>query len=172
MSGGQDYYNPPQGNSHHFQSNNPFQQSQQEQDAWQQQPAGNSPAGMDPAQQGYSQPQGYSEPHGHQGQSYDAPPGPPPGQTSGHVPSGQAQPRHTDTFKESDFVPADERGEQREAMEQFEMSKGHQSQEDRDMETLQQEFPSIDGSLVAALYSDSKSLSGTREMLSELGGQS
>ena len=63
-----------------------------------------------------------------------------------------------------------ERGEQREALEQFEMSKGHQSQEDQDMETLQREFPAIDGSLIAALYGDSKSLSGTREMLREVSG--
>jgi hypothetical protein len=77
-------------------------------------------------------------------------------------------PRRTGTFEETDFVPADERGEQREALEQFEMSKGTESQEDRDIATLQREFPSVDGSLVAALYGDSKSVSATREMLGEI----
>lgn len=66
-------------------------------------------------------------------------------------------------------MPADERGEQREAIEQFEMSRGQpESQSDRDVATLQQEFPTVDGSLIAALYSDSQSLSGTRETLKEL----
>ncbi|KAI7056810.1 hypothetical protein KC352_g44301, partial [Hortaea werneckii] len=72
------------------------------------------------------------------------------------------------TFKESDFVPEGERGEQREAMEQFEMGRP-QTNEDRDMEDLQREFPSVDGSLIAALYGDSgKSAGATREMLREL----
>ncbi|KAK3647741.1 hypothetical protein LTR56_007970 [Elasticomyces elasticus] len=123
----------------------------------------------------------------------DAPPGHlPPGHTqpggyqSSPPPSGQTQnysssqdqyapglpdrnPRRSATFKESDFVPTEERGEQREMLEHFEMSKGSESQEDRDIATLQREFPALDGSLVAALYSDSKSLSGTREMLREIG---
>lgn len=60
-------------------------------------------------------------------------------------------------------------GEQREAMEQFELSRNKpESQTDRDVATLQEEFPGLDGSLIAALYGDSQSLSGTREMLQEL----
>lgn len=125
-----------------LQSNNPFQQSNEAANAWQDQPSSGGPHSA------------Y--------QAYSAPPGPPPGQQ----PIGQA-PARSDTFKETDYVPESERGEQREAMEQFEMSKP-QSDEDRDLETLQREFPSVDGSLVAALYGDSKSLSGTREMLKEL----
>lgn len=68
-------------------------------------------------------------------------------------------------------MPQAERGEQREAMEQFELSHGgHEDQTDRDVATLSQEFPGVDGSLIAALYGDSKSLSATREMLMELAG--
>lgn len=80
--------------------------------------------------------------------------------------SGQ-QPRRSGTFKESDFVPESERGEQREAIQQFEMVKP-QSHEDREMEDLQREFPGVDGSLIAALYGEHKDAGATREMLREL----
>ena len=77
------------------------------------------------------------------------------------------------TFNENDFVPADERGEQREAMEQFEITNSRpQSTDDRNVETLQQEFPALDGSLVAAIYMDSKQMGAVREMLRELNGGS
>ncbi|KAK3650939.1 hypothetical protein LTR56_005990 [Elasticomyces elasticus] len=122
---------------------------------------------------GHTQPGGYSSPPP-SGQSHQQP----------YSSSGQDQaqqyapglptrnPRRSATFKESDFVPTEERGEQREMLEHFEMSKGSESQEDRDIATLQREFPALDGSLVAALYSDSGSLGGTREMLREIGGGS
>jgi hypothetical protein len=153
----EDWYNPP-GNPHQpFQSNNPYQQSQEEQNVWGQ-------GALNPAQDSQSTNQGYA-----------APPGPPPSHGQQHAPAqapagGQPglPPRRAGTFEETDFVPADERGEQREALEQFEMSKGSESQEDRDIATLQREYPAVDGSLVAALYSDSKSVSATREMLAEI----
>ena len=54
-------------------------------------------------------------------------------------------------------------------MQQFEMNKsGNQSQQDRDVEQLQREFPGVDGSLIAALYSDSGNMGATKEMLMEL----
>lgn len=69
-------------------------------------------------------------------------------------------------------MPASERGEQREAIEQFEMNRsGPENETDRDVGALQQEFPAVDGSLIAALYSDTKSLSATREMLREIAAQ-
>lgn len=69
-------------------------------------------------------------------------------------------------------MPESERGEQREAMQQFEMNQsGHQSQQDRDVEQLQREFPGVDGSLISALYSDNGGLGPTREMLQELASQ-
>jgi hypothetical protein len=84
---------------------------------------------------------------------------------------GLASRGKSSTFNESDFVPADERGEQREAMEQFEITNSRpQSVDDRNVETLQQEFPGLDGSLVAAIYMDSKQMGAVREMLGELSG--
>ena len=54
-------------------------------------------------------------------------------------------------------------------MQQFEMNKsGNQSQQDRDVEELQREFPGVDGSLIAALYGDSGNMGATKEMLMEL----
>jgi len=102
-------------------------------------------------------------PHQQQGE-YAPPSGPPPGH--------HAATRRTDTFAETDFVPDNERGEQREAMEQFEMNKsGNESQQDRDVAQLQREFPGVDGSLIAAIHGDSADLGATREMLQELASQ-
>lgn len=125
---------------HHLGSNNPFNQSG----------AGGPPQYSGQQQQPQQQYGGYAPP-----------PGPPPGQ----------QPRRAGTFQESDFVPEGERGEQREAIQQFEMNKsGNESQQDRDIAQLQREFPSVDGSLIAALYTDAGSLGATKEMLVELAG--
>lgn len=85
---------------------------------------------------------------------YEPPPGPPP---------------RGNTFNEESFVPEDQRGEQREALEQFEMNNTKpESQADRDVAQLSAEFPRIDSSLVAALYSDTQSVAAAREMLTEL----
>jgi hypothetical protein len=43
-----------------------------------------------------------------------------------------------------------------------------QTEDDRNQATLQKEFSTVDSSLIAAIYGDSKSLSATREMLMEL----
>ena len=141
------FYDQPSGNQN-LQSNNPY---------------GGAGGTNAPTSYGNTQPQyGYAQPQ-QQHDGYAPPPGPPPGQ----APLGRS-----DTFKEGDFVPAGERGEQREAMQQFEMNKsGHESKEDRDVATLQQEYPTIDSSLVAALYSDTQDTGATREMLQELVSQ-
>lgn len=47
----------------------------------------------------------------------------------------------------------------------------NQSVDDRNRAQLEKEFPNIDGSLIAAIYGDTKDLSETREMLQELGRQ-
>jgi len=134
-----------------------------------------------------------------QDSTYAPPPGPPPGHNGGYQPQqAWSQPDQNNpfaqqpqqhqyqqqnftpgglnkapTFNENDFVPADERGEQREAMEQFEITNSRpQSTDDRNVETLQQEFPALDGSLVAAIYMDSKQMGAVREMLRELNGGS
>lgn len=137
-------YDQSQG-QHDFQSNNPWANS-----VSQNQATSHGTAAQQQVPQG-------------QYEGYAPPQGPPPGQA----------PKRTETFKESDFVPEGERGEQREAMEQFEMSKpGAQSQQDRDVEMLQREYPGLDGSLIAAIHADSGgNMGATREMLQELASQ-
>ncbi|KAK4555590.1 hypothetical protein LTR86_007343 [Recurvomyces mirabilis] len=144
---GEDWYNTPSSNEQHRQSNNPFVHNQTE-NPWQTEQSAN------PVQ--------YAQSNNDQG--YSAPPGPPPGyqNNSAHVPasmsgwndqhnpSSQAPssgaawsnppgqpPRRANTFEETSFIPAEERGEQREALEHFEMQKGAESEEDRDVATLQ-----------------------------------
>lgn len=73
-------------------------------------------------------------------------------------------PRRTDT----DLLPqGNDRTEQMETMQAFEASK-EPSEDDANQATLAREFPKIDSSLIAAIYSDSKSLGATREMLQAL----
>ena len=60
-----------------------------------------------------------------------------------------------------------DRSHQIEVMQSYEAS-GRKDEDDSNVEILQREFPQIDGSLIAAIYGDSKSLSATREMLGAL----
>jgi hypothetical protein len=81
-----------------------------------------------------------------------------------YQPPGYAPPRRTDT----DILPqGTDRTEQIETLQTFEAGK-EQSQADKDQETLAREYPKIDSSLIAAIYSDSNSLGATREMLQAL----
>lgn len=81
-----------------------------------------------------------------------------------YQPPGYAPPRRTDT----DLLPeGTDRTEQIETMQTFEAGK-ELSQADKDQETLAREYPKIDSSLIAAIYSDSNSLGATREMLQAL----
>jgi hypothetical protein len=76
----------------------------------------------------------------------------------------QQPPRRSDT----DLLPqGQERSEQVEYLQSYEASARH-TEDDENQAVLQREYPSIDSSLIAAIYSDSKSLSATREMLQEL----
>jgi len=69
---------------------------------------------------------------------------------------------------DDDFLPkGQERTEQMEYFQSYEAS-ATQNEDDVNQATLQREFPSIDSSLIAAIYGDSKSLGATREMLQEL----
>nr|POE46965.1 hypothetical protein CFP56_00297 [Quercus suber] len=141
MSGQGSYDQSQAGNNApHYGSNNPFAPNSAQHQHY-------------PPQQQHQQQQGQAfNPTG-----YQPPPGPPP--------------RRVGTFDETNFVPENERGEQREAMEQFELTKsGPEDTTDRDVAKLQQEFPNVDGSLIAAIYGDSKNLGATREMLQELAG--
>ncbi|WPH04012.1 Hypothetical protein R9X50_00689600 [Acrodontium crateriforme] len=145
-------YSPPSGPPPGHGTSNPWQDEPSNNPY--QQPGNNNPFHQSQAPQ--QQNQGFGN-QIQQHEGYEAPRGPPP--------------RRVETFDETSFIPADERGEQREALEHFEMNKGGQEDStDRDVATLQREFPDLDGSLIAALYGDSKSLSGTREVLGELAG--
>jgi len=68
------------------------------------------------------------------------------------------------------FAQQEDRGEQYEHMQAYEATAA-QSEDDKNRAQLEKEFPDVDGSLIAALYSDTKDLSATREMLQELGRQ-
>jgi hypothetical protein len=83
--------------------------------------------------------------------SAEAPPGLPPRRTGTELalPTGQ------------------DRSHQIEVMQSYEAA-GRKDEHDQNVEILQREFPKLDGSLIAAIYGDSKSLSATREMLGEL----
>jgi hypothetical protein len=155
-------------------SNNPFYQQSNSPNPWQlgqnqgQESSYTPPPGPPPSQsqtQWSQQSEQQSNPYAQQ-QSYHQPQQ----QQSYHQPTPGIT--KSSTFNETDFIPASERGEQREAMEQFEISNSKpQSTDDRNVETLQQEFPGLDGSLVAAIYMDSKQMGAVREMLGELSGK-
>lgn len=155
-------------------SNNPFYQPSHSPNPWTLNQDSNyaPPPGPPPGHQqqqaqtpydSYSQPGGFGQaPQGYSQQQ-------PGGFAQQQQPDPFSPPKRTGTFEETDFIPASERGEQREAMEQFELSHhGVQSTDDKNVETLQREFPNLDGSLVAAIYGDSKDMGATREMLGEL----
>ena len=87
-----------------------------------------------------------------------------------HQQQPSAPPRPGD---DSSLLPTgSERTEQVEQLQSYEASKAAsgapENEDDKNRETLQREFPKIDGSLIAAIYGDSNSLSATREMLYEL----
>lgn len=109
---------------------------------------------QDTSQQSYYQQdtsqQSYPGHPSHAGQP-EVPPGLPPRRTATEMalPTGQ------------------ERSHQIEVMQSYEAA-GRKDDDDDNVEILQREFPKIDGSLIAAIYGDSKSLSATREMLHAL----
>ncbi|KNG48081.1 sugar transporter STL1 [Stemphylium lycopersici] len=80
------------------------------------------------------------------------------------VPPG-LPPRRTAT--EMALPTGQDRSHQIEVMQSYEAA-GRKDDDDDNVEVLQREFPKLDGSLIAAIYGDSKSLSATREMLQAL----
>ena len=106
---------------------------------------------------------------------YEPPPNPPQShQYQSHQQYQQQQPQQPQAFQHPNRSQTDqmlpqgqERSEQVETMQNYE-SRAPQSREDKDRAQLEKEFPSVDGSLVAALYGDSKNLAETRELLEEL----
>lgn len=106
---------------------------------------------------------------------YNAPPGPPPQQQQQQQPQYPPYPQQNQppyappqrTGTDAGLPTGQDRTEQMETFQAYEASKP-QSQEDQVQETLQKEFPSLDSSLIMAIWNDSKDLSQTRELLQEL----
>lgn len=92
-------------------------------------------------------------------QQFQSPPGPPSQQQSFHPPNRS----QTDRF----LPQGQERSEQVETMQSYE-SRAPKSDDDKAQEQLQKEFPSLDSSLIAAIYGDTKDTAQAREMLQEL----
>jgi len=117
---------------------------------WGQEPGHSQPQASRQQQQQQQQQQQHST-HPPSSASAEAPPGLPPRRTATEMalPTGQ------------------DRSHQIEVMQSYEAA-GRKDEDDANVEILQREFPNIDGSLIAAIYGDSKSLSATREMLQAL----
>lgn len=82
------------------------------------------------------------------------------------VPSQNIRRSDTDDLLDSQ----DDRAEQVEHLQAYEAT-ANTSIDDQNRAQLEKEFPGVDGSLIAALYSDTKNLADTREMLQELARQ-
>lgn len=158
------------------------QQSQQEQ----YQPPSGPPPGRSydqyqQPQQSQQQYQQYQQPASGQAQGYyesqsqpadfnawtDAPAGNPPlpQRHPAHT-TQQTRPLHRADTDEL-LASQEDRAEQVEHLQAYEAT-ANESQDDRNRAQLEKEFPNVDGSLIAALYSDNKDLSETRELLQEL----
>lgn len=170
--------------------NSPYGASNQHQNLHQysQQPQQDLLSGSPPQQRFYGEQQ--SQPPQQQSYStsqdyYNAPPGPPPssdnpwGDATGNPPLPARNPAHNlqqpsqgISRRDTDDLLAQEpdRGEQYEHMQAYEATASI-SEDDKNRAQLEKEFPDVDGSLIAALYGDTKDLSATREMLQELGRQ-
>jgi hypothetical protein len=139
---------PPPGHSTQplqTQSHNPFASNTSDSAPWQ------AEAPYQPPSQHVSGLAQHPPPSSGSGFGSEAPPGLPPRRTGTDLalPTGQ------------------DRSHQIEVMQSYEAA-GRKDEHDQNVEILQREFPKLDGSLIAAIYGDSKSLSATREMLGEL----
>ncbi|EOA83395.1 hypothetical protein ACJQWK_00045 [Exserohilum turcicum] len=167
-----------------YQSQNPYQAYQYPPtNPYAQQPALN-PLGQHPPQQQDTSPWGQETDHT---PSYNSQAPPQPQETSQHsyyeenTPQQpfQGQPLHPSQDEAPPVLPprrtatemalptGQDRSHQIEVMQSYE-ARGRKDDDDDNVEILQREFPKIDGSLIAAIYGDSKSLSATREMLHAL----
>lgn len=147
-------------------NNNPYQGYQEHpQNPYLQQP----PQGQNTSPWGQETSQGLSQnPYNQYQQSSEPPNQQQPSQTFYTGQEGQAPglpPRRSAT--DMALPTGEDRSHQIEVMQSYEAA-GRKDEDDSNVETLQREFPKIDGSLIAAIYGDSKSLSATREMLQAL----
>ncbi|KAF2102602.1 hypothetical protein NA57DRAFT_71591 [Rhizodiscina lignyota] len=102
-------------------------------------------------------------------QGFNPPPGPPPQQQYAQQPQYQQPPNPPPRRSETEqLLPTgQDRTEQLEYFQSYEAN-ANQTEDDRNQETLQKEFPGVDSSLIAALYGDNKNMSEVRETLQEL----
>jgi len=105
---------------------------------------------------------------------YQAPTGAPPGQNQQQQHPQQHQEQtsnpsagHRPTDSEALLPTGQDRSEQMETMQSYEMSRP-QTEDDRAQAELQREFPNMDSSLIAAIWSDNKDMGAAREMLQHL----
>ncbi|KAI4939010.1 uncharacterized protein J4E92_000291 [Alternaria infectoria] len=130
-----------------------------------------SPWSQEPSQAQSHNPFMQSQPHGLSEQPYHEQQQPQPSYPNQSSYPGQDEvppglpPRRTAT--EMALPTGQDRSHQIEVMQSYEAA-GRKDDDDDNVEVLQREFPKIDGSLIAAIYGDTKSLSATREMLGEL----
>lgn len=99
---------------------------------------------------------------------HNTPLGPPPSQQQQQqpqLPEGYHDPHRPST--EAVLPTGQERSEQIEYMQSYEMNRP-QTEDDKSQEQLAREFPKIDSSLIAAIWSDNKDMSAAREMLQHL----
>lgn len=147
----------PQGRSHHtMTSNNPWSNTPSQGNPFTNQQSQDNQGSAQSYYQSNpsSQPQSYSQ---HPPQQHSQ------GQQPSYPPQGV---RRSDT--EQLLGEQGDRAEQVEHLQQYEASVP-QSEDDRNQAQLQKEFPNIDGSLIAALYSErTGNLGEVREMLQEL----
>jgi len=73
----------------------------------------------------------------------------------------------TNNQGDAELVPEQDRSEQMETFQSYEMN-AKTTEDDANQAALQQEFPKIDSSLIAAIYGDEKNMATTRETLAEL----
>ncbi|KAH7392296.1 hypothetical protein DE146DRAFT_758023 [Phaeosphaeria sp. MPI-PUGE-AT-0046c] len=121
--------------------------------------------------QSYQPPQHQSQPHTQPGyhEDFTYTPNHQQGSAQQHTPSSEVPPGLPPRRSATDLAlpTGQDRSHQIEVMQSYEAA-GRKDEHDQNVETLQREFPKIDGSLIAAIYGDSQSLSATREMLGEL----
>ncbi len=154
-------------NQYQDQSHNPFTHGQNTASQWTQEPSqGYAPPDHPPPS--HMQPGGLNQHPPHQQQQQQ--PFNPNSQGGAGNPSVAPglPPRRTGT--DLALPTGQDRSHQIEVLQSYEAG-ARKDDDDANVETLQREFPKLDGSLIAAIYGDSKSLSATREMLQALGDE-
>lgn len=155
-------YSNPNSNANQYQG---YQDPVPSQNPWSQEHSQNNQTSpSNPYAQTQSQPQNQNQ-NPYQQPSYSQQPQNP-SYTDSSTPPPGLPPRRSAT--DIALPTGQDRTHQIEVMQSYEAA-GRKNEDDSNVEILAREFPKLDGSLIAAIYGDSKSLSATREMLQALG---